>query len=183
MQGTLLLAVMLMASTCTRGAPATPVSSNGQQTVAQVTMLLPFLNELDAAQYYFAQDFGYFHQCGLNVDIKPGAGVQNPGAALLEGKVDFAVLDPLTYIAGLARGLPYVAISEDTAVSGMAYVSLAQTGITSPQNLPGHIVGLQPGSDNLWYLQKIMSDILTSQQQSDVHIVPGGYTIKPLLEK
>jgi ABC-type nitrate/sulfonate/bicarbonate transport system substrate-binding protein len=159
--------------------PSTPTATT--KSTQHITMLLPYLNELDASQYYFANDFGYFKQCGLSVKLQPGAGVPDPGAALLEGKAQFAVLDPLTYISGVSRGLPYIAISEDTAHSGISYVSLASSGITSPRDLPGKTVALQQGDDNLWYLQYIMSKYLTKQQQSRVHIVPGGYNNTPLL--
>lgn len=177
--GLLLAAMLGIACSGSGGEP--PESESTAEATDSVTLLLPFSQEIDASQYYFAEDFGFFKQCGLDVDIKSAEGVENPAAVLLAGKVDFAILDPLTYIAGLHQGLPYIAFMEDIARAGVTFISFKEDGITTPQDLPGHTVGLQPGSDNQWYLEKIMNDNLTPEQMAQVTVVPAGFSIQPLL--
>jgi NitT/TauT family transport system substrate-binding protein len=152
-----------------------------QQQKDDVKFLLAFVHDMVAVQYYFAEDLGYFDQCGIDIEFQTAAEVENPGQLIVAGAVDIGILDPLSYISGIHRGLPFVGIAVDTARTGVAYVSLKETGIEGPEDLPGHTVGVNPGSDNLWFLEKIMEDNLTPQQQEQVNIVPAGFAIEPLL--
>jgi NitT/TauT family transport system substrate-binding protein len=176
----LLVSFVVLAAGC-GGSDAGNDGENGADQPDQVKFLLAFVHDMVAVQYYFADDFGYFEQCGIDIEYQTAADVENPGQLILAGAVDIGILDPLTYISGLNRGLPYVAIAVDTARTGVAYVSLKETGIEGPEDLPGHTVGVNPGSDNLWFLEKIMEDNLSPEQQEQVNIVPAGFSIQPLL--
>jgi ABC-type nitrate/sulfonate/bicarbonate transport system substrate-binding protein len=159
--------------------PEPNAGAEGQRD--HVKFLLAFVHDMVAVQYYFAEDFGYFDQCGIDIEYQTAAEVENPAQLIVGGAVDIGILDPLTYISGVHRGLPLVAIAEDTARTGVAYVSLAETGIEGPGDLPGHTVGVNPGGDNLWFLEKIMEDNLTPEEQTQVEIVPAGFSIQPLM--
>jgi NitT/TauT family transport system substrate-binding protein len=181
-----ILAIFALVSASCGGSDEDPQEgSDGGATEAapkdHVKFLLAFVHDMVAVQYYLAEDLGYFDQCGIEIEYQTAADVENPGQLILGGAVDIGILDPLTYISGVHRGLPYIAIAEDTARTGVAYVSLKETGIEGPQDLPGHTVGVNPGGDNLWFLEKIMEDNLTSEQQGQVNIVPAGFSIQPLI--
>jgi NitT/TauT family transport system substrate-binding protein len=174
--GATLVTFALLAFGCTESSP----TSSNASAHDEVTFLLPFLNEVDASEYYFINDFGYANQCGFDLTIQEGGG-PNPGAVLLTGKVDFAVIDLPSFVAGVSRGLPYIGIGLDLGHTGVSYLSYKETGIEGPQDLPGHIVGVQPGSDELWYLEAIMKQVLTPEQQQTVEIVPSGNSVRPLI--
>jgi NitT/TauT family transport system substrate-binding protein len=181
-----LLAITVVFALVSSSCNGSDEPSQGEGTTEEapkdnVKFLLAFVHDMVAVQYYLAEDLGYFDQCGIEIEYQTAAEVENPGQLILQGAVDIGILDPLTYISGVHRGLPYVAIAEDTARTGVAYVSLKETGIEGPQDLPGHTVGVNPGGDNLWFLEKIMEDNLTPEQQAQVNIVPAGFSIQPLI--
>lgn len=174
-----LVATTLVLAAC--GGRAEDSSGAAAGAKEDVDLLLAYLHDMVAVQYYFAKDFGYFDQCGIDVNYKTAAEVENPAQLVVAKTVDYAIIDPLTYISSRHRGLPIVAIAQDTARTGVAYVSLEKTGIDDPEDLPGHNVGVNPGGDNLWFLQKIMQDHLTAEQVEQVNIVPAGFSIQPLM--
>jgi NitT/TauT family transport system substrate-binding protein len=173
-------AFVVVAASC--GSNGEALSGDGAEGENDnVRFLLAFVHDMVAVQYYLAEDLGYFEQCGIDIEYQTAADVENPGQLILGGAVDIGILDPLTYISGVHRDLPYVAIAEDTARTGVAYVSLQETGIETPEDLPGHTVGVNPGGDNIWFLEKIMGDHLSADQQAQVNIVPAGFSIQPLM--
>jgi NitT/TauT family transport system substrate-binding protein len=171
----------LVASACRSPGDEPRPGQEGDAPTERVKFLLAFVHDMVAVQYYFAEDFGYFDQCGIDIEYQTAAEVENPAQLIVAGAVDIGILDPLTYISGVHRGLPLVAIAEDTARTGVSYVSLKETGIEGPEDLPGHTVGVNPGGDNLWFLEKIMQDNLTPEEQEQVKIVPAGFDIRPLM--
>lgn len=177
----IMAALALVSASCGDSGESPDGGAAGNASNDHVKFLLAYVHDMVAVQYYFAEDLGYFDQCGIDIEYQTAADVENPGQLILGGAVDIGILDPLTYISGVHRGLPYIAIAEDTARTGVSYVSLKETGIEGPQDLPGHTVGVNPGGDNLWFLQKIMDDNLTPEQQAEVNIVPAGFSIQPLI--
>lgn len=176
----LLAGLFLAASACGSDSGADG-SAEGAGSEEDVTLLMAFVHSMDAVQYYFADDLGYFEQCGIDVTMKTAANVGNPSQLVVSDAVDYAIIDPLTYISAVHRGIPIVAIAQDTARTGVSYFSLAEAGIDSPDDLPGHTVGVNPGNDNLWFLKEIMSENLTPEEQEQVNIVPSNFSINPLL--
>jgi NitT/TauT family transport system substrate-binding protein len=179
--GVALIFVLLLAASCSSGDDQQASGGDAGSSTTPVTLLLAFPDSIDWTGYYFAQDDGYFSQCGLDVTLKSSSGVSNPTQLLIGGAVDYAIIDPLTYISAVNRGLPIVAIAQDTAHTGVAYWSQTHNAIQGPADLPGQTVGLNPGDDNLWYLQDIMSRELTPDEQAQVNIVPTNFSINPLL--
>lgn len=175
-----LAAMVLVAGACGEESdPGTSAESAGGET--DLTLLMAFVHSMDAVQFYFADDLGYFEQCGLDVTMKTAANVGNPTQLVLSDVVDYAIIDPLTYISAIHRGLPIVGIAQDTARTGVSYFSLKETGIESPDDLPGHVVGVNPGNDNLWFIKSIMANELSPDEVDQVEIVPTNFSITPLL--
>lgn len=174
--------LVLLVTAC--GGDSDEESSGGEAGAsgeADLTLLMAFVHSMDAVQYYFADDLGYFEQCNLDVTMKTAANVGNPTQLVVNDAVDYAIIDPLTYISARHRGIPIVAIAQDTARTGVSYFSLEETGIESPEDLPGHVAGVNPGNDNLWFLRQIMKDNLSPEEQEQVEIVPTNFSITPLL--
>jgi NitT/TauT family transport system substrate-binding protein len=179
--GAVLLTVVLLVVGCSGNNNADSQQSGGPAPTTHVNFLLAYLPDMIADHYLLAQHFGDFQTCGIDIEFKSAADVSNALQLLITGGVDYAVVDPFTYISGLAKGLPIMAIGEEVARTGVTYVSLAETGITGPQDLPGKVVGVSPGLDNELYLKQIMRENLTPAQQAEVRFVPSGNSIQPLL--
>lgn len=181
--GAVLLTVVLLAVACSSNNNSNANQSGGPSTAStdHVNLLLAYLPDMIADHYLLAQHFGDFKTCGIDISFKSAADVSNALQLLITGGVDYAVVDPFTYISGLTKGLPIMAIGEEVARTGVTYVSLATDGITGPQDLPGKVVGVSPGLDNELYLKQIMQQNLTPSQQAQVKFVPSGNSLQPLL--
>lgn len=176
----LLSSMLLVASACgsDSGGEAGGTAEGGE---TDVTLLMAFVHSMDAVQFYFAEDLGYFDQCGLDVTMKTAANVGNPTQLVISDAVDYAIIDPLTFISAMHRGLPIAGIAQDTARTGVSYFSLKDTDIEAPEDLPGHRVGVNPGNDNLWFIKEIMRNELSPEDEQQVDIVPTNFSITPLL--
>lgn len=178
----LLASLVLIAAACGGDSEeGSDAGADGTGGADDVTLLMAFVHSMDAVQYYLADDLGYFEQCDVDVTMRTAANVGNPTQLVVSDAVDYAIIDPLTYISAVHRDVPIVAIAQDTARTGVSYFSLKETGIEGPEDLPGHIVGVNPGNDNLWFVRQIMKENLSPEEQENVDIVPTNFSINPLL--
>jgi NitT/TauT family transport system substrate-binding protein len=155
--------------------------ANGKSSKEHVSMLLAFLPDMISVPYLMAKEKGYMEQCGFDFEPKSAADVENPTQLLLKGQVDYAILDPFTYLSALDKGLPVTSIAEDSVHTGVAYASLAKTGINGAEDLPGHTVGIQPGLDSKIFFDYIVENEVPQEQQDEVKTVPVGFDIRPLM--
>jgi NitT/TauT family transport system substrate-binding protein len=176
-----LLAMMLLVVACGDDSTSSKPAATGPSSLEHVNYLLAYLPDMIADHYLLAQHNGDFETCGIEFEYKSAADVSNALQLLITGGVDYAVVDPFTYISGLVKGLQIMAIGEEVARSGVTYASLAESGIQGPEDLPGKTVGVSPGLDNELYLKQIMSENLTPEQIAQVTLVPAGNSLQPLL--
>jgi NitT/TauT family transport system substrate-binding protein len=170
------------ASTAEGDGAETPSTTGSDEAGADdVTLLLSFLPDMVAIQHLIAEDLGYYDQCGINFSYESAAEVENPLQLLVGGAVDYAVVDPLSYVSGVARGLPIMAIAEDSAKTPISWASFAEEGIEEPQDLPGKVVGIQPGLDSSLYFNSVINRELSAEEAEQVNQVPVGFDIQPLL--
>jgi ABC-type nitrate/sulfonate/bicarbonate transport system substrate-binding protein len=174
-----LLTMTMLAVGC--GGSGDKNAGSGPGSLQHVKYLLAYLPDMIADHYLLAEHHGDFKTCGIDFEYKSAADVSNALQLLTTGGVDYAVVDPFTYISGLTKGLPIMAIGEEVARSGVSYVSLAKENITKPADLVGKTVGVSPGLDNELYLKQIMAKNLTPSQASSVKLVPSGNSLQPLL--
>ena len=57
------------------------------------------------------------------------------------------------------KGLPLVAIGEDTTKSGVGFMALKSSGITRPQDFVGRKVGVMPGTDKGTMYEALMAKV------------------------
>jgi len=179
--GAVLLASTLFLAGCGGSDNNNGSTGPSGQTLEHVNFLLAYLPDMIADHYLLAQQNGDFKTCGIDFEYKSAADVSNALQLLITGGVDYAVVDPFTYISGKLKGLPIMAIGEEVARSGVTYTSLASENIQGPEDLPGKTVGVSPGLDNELYLKQIIAKNLTSEQAAQVKIVPSGNSLQPLL--
>lgn len=98
----LILPVLLM---------AIPMASHGQaNSLEQVSLHLKWHHSYQFAGFYAAQKQGYYAQAGLDVELLEGRPGQRALQSLLEGQVDYAVVDPRALIH-YHRGSPVMAVA------------------------------------------------------------------------
>jgi NitT/TauT family transport system substrate-binding protein len=179
--GVALLTLTMIMAGCGNGSDEDQSTSAGGDSLEHVDYLLAYLPDMIADHYLLAQHNGDFETCGIDFEYKSAADVSNALQLLITGGVDYAVVDPFTYISGVQQGLPIMAIGEEVARSGVTYASLAEENIKGPEDLPGKTAGVSPGLDNELYLKQIISENLTDAQAAEVKFVPSGNSLQPLL--
>jgi NitT/TauT family transport system substrate-binding protein len=177
-----LIVLAALTATACGGAGKSGEAQKTKEGNDKVSLLLSFLPDMIGIQYLLAEDMGHFKQCGIDFEWKSAAEVENALQLVVGGSVDYAVIDPLSYVAGIHKGLPVVAIATDTPKTAVAYASFAEKGVATPADLPGNRVGIQPGLDSQLFLEHIIKD-LPEEERKKVKTAPVGFDLRPLLTK
>lgn len=91
---------------------------------------------------YVAADQGFFAEAGLDVTIEHSAGGGEHLQLLAAGEVDITTQDAAVLLQRRADpGLPLVSIGLIGQRGQQAFVALADSGIESPTDWPGHLIG------------------------------------------
>ena len=126
--------------------PAEPVaepSARAASELVHVDLGVGFIPNVQFAPLYVAQAKGFYAQEGLEVALEYG--FENDFVALTaQGERQFAVASGDQVILARAQGLPVVYVMQWYKRFPVAVMALAETGIDSPEKLPGHSVGI-PG--------------------------------------
>ncbi|MCA9932303.1 MAG: ABC transporter substrate-binding protein [Ardenticatenaceae bacterium] len=128
---------------------------------------------------YVAQEKGFFADEGLTVDIQHSAGGGEHLQLLAAGEVQVTTQDAAVLLKRRADpGLPLVSIGLIGQRGQQAFVALADSGIATPADWEGHLVGFKgtPPPD----LFAIME--ATGVNEDDVELVNVGFDPRVLVE-
>jgi NitT/TauT family transport system substrate-binding protein len=130
----ILTVVTLVSSFLSACQPAKPEA-------ASITIQLNFLPDPEFAGYYLAAEKGFFAEENLTVTFKPWVEGVESNLSLTNGEAEFAVLGMGEY-SGLHSGtnVKPVALMALFQSSPLLIFSLAESGITKPQDLEGRLV-------------------------------------------
>jgi len=109
--------------------------------------------------HFVAQERGLYNAQQLNVDVRPGGPGIDPLKLVLTGESDVGLASYDQILLARAKGLPLVAIGEDTVKSGVGFMSLAESGIKTPQDFIGRRVGVMPGTDKGTMYEALMAKL------------------------
>jgi len=136
---------LLVASACTGEDSNNGGEESAPDDVVYITAFGTFGRE---AYAWVALEKGYFEESNINVEIQPGTGTGDNIALVASGQAQFAVgdLTGVTLLRGqeAVEGITVVGAIHQTALIG--FLSLAETGISSPQDLEGKSVADSTGS-------------------------------------
>jgi NitT/TauT family transport system substrate-binding protein len=141
--------VLLLASACASNGGSEGDGNGDLVEPARVTYLTGFGTFGREAYAYVALDKGYFTEESIEVDIQPGGGTIPNITQTVEGVADFALADftgvLLAYGGDLVpRDFRVVAAVQQQTV--FSIIALEGSGITSPRDLEGKLIGDGPGS-------------------------------------
>jgi ABC-type nitrate/sulfonate/bicarbonate transport system substrate-binding protein len=97
------LATLALTVTACGGAAAGPADEGGNQATEMTVSLLP---TMDVLPVQLAIQEGIFEEHGLKVESMPSQGGASTVPSVLEGSIDVAFGNPMTYFQGLEKGLP-----------------------------------------------------------------------------
>lgn len=182
----LLAAVAMVAAACsstddttTTTAAAAPAAAPAEMT--DVTLQMQWFTQSQFAGYYAAIAQGYYEELGLNVEILEGGVDIVPATVLASGAADFALSWVPRALVPREEGLDIVNIAQPFQRSGTLQVAFADSGITTPADLEGKIVGNWGFGNEFELLAGLRSagldpdsDVTLAQQQFDMLALLAG---------
>lgn len=109
--------------------------------IKEINVGLSWIHEAQFAGYYVADQYGYYEQEGIKVNLYP-YNDEDLAQELINKKYDFVILQTDSLIEAREKGLPVKAIFADYRIIPTVYFSKKSKGITKPQDLVGKKVGI-----------------------------------------
>lgn len=157
--------------------------AGGAQAADDVTLQLKWVTQAQFAGFYVAKDKGFYSEEDLNVTIKPGGPDIAPTQVIAGGGADVVVDWMPSAMASREKGLDLVNIAQPFKASGMMLTCRKDTGITSPDDFPGHTLGVWFSGNEYPFLSWMNKlDIPTDGSEGGVTVLKQGFNVDPLLQ-
>lgn len=126
----LIISLALTAATCAPAATTPP-------SLTPITVQLSFLHQAEFSGLYVAEQQGYFAAEGLQVNFLEGGPEVDFIAPVANGAAQFGIAQPADLILARAAGQPVRSIAAIYRRSPIVFFTLADSGITRPQEFAG----------------------------------------------
>lgn len=170
LRSTFISGLILLSSLILLGCNAAQ-SASGQaqvQAATPVTVQLAWVHTIEYAGFHMADKKGYYAAEGLSVEFKT-LGENSPLAEVAAGKADFGLSSADNLLLARAEGSPVVAIATLYQRSPVAFISLKEKNITSPQDLIGKTVTVDfDGTTGLVYNAMLASQGIEMSQVNSI---------------
>lgn len=180
----LLAALAMVAAACSSTDDTTTTSTAAEAAPAEMTdvaLQLQWFTQAQFAGYFAAVDQGFYEELGLNVEILEGGVDIVPATVLASGAADFALSWVPRALVPREEGLDIVNIAQPFQRSGTLQVAFADSGIATPADLEGKIVGNWGFGNEFELLAGLRSagldpdtDVTLAQQQFDMLALLAG---------
>jgi NitT/TauT family transport system substrate-binding protein len=181
----LLAALAMVAAACSSTDDTTTTSTTAAEAapaeMTDVTLQLQWFTQAQFAGYFAAVDQGFYEELGLNVEILEGGVDIVPATVLASGAADFALSWVPRALVPREQGLDIVNIAQPFQRSGTLQVAFADSGIATPADLEGKIVGNWGFGNEYELLAGLRSagldpdtDVTLAQQQFDMLALLAG---------
>ena len=157
----------------------------GQAMAADdVTLQLKWVTQAQFAGYYVALEKGFYEDEDLDVTIKPGGPDIAPEQVIAGGGADVIVDWMAAALAARERGVELVNIAQPFKNSGLLLTCLKETGIASPDDFPGHTLGVWfYGNEYPFYAWMAKLDLPTDGSAEGVEVLKQAFNVDPLIQK
>ena len=150
----------------------------------ELTLQLKWVTQAQFAGYYVALDKGYYDEVDLDVTILPGGPDIAPPQVIAGGGADVIVEWMPAALASREKGVPLVNIAQVFDRSGMMLTCLKESGIETPEDFPGHTLGVWFFGNEYPFLSWMSQLGIPTQGGDDaVTVLKQGFNVDPLLQK
>jgi ABC-type nitrate/sulfonate/bicarbonate transport system substrate-binding protein len=155
-------------------------SADSSLEMTELDVLLTYFPDMVFSPMTGADEFGYFEEVGLDVNITSSLQIQNPLQILVNGEVDVVVATPFSYVTALARSVPVQTVFTTIGDTPLSYATMADSGIESISDWAGQTVGLQNEADRNWVTPVVLEEEGLSEE--DITRTNIGYSVTNLTE-
>jgi NitT/TauT family transport system substrate-binding protein len=165
-------------------AAALLLGSGAAEAADELTLQLKWVTQAQFAGYYVAKDKGFYDEVDLDVTIRPGGPDIAPPQVIAGGGADVIIEWMPAALASRERGVPLVNIAQIFDRSGMMLTCRKETGIETPQDFPGHTLGVWFFGNEYPFLSWMSQlSIPTRGGEDGVTVLKQGFNVDPLLQK
>lgn len=150
-----------------------------------VKLQLKWVTQAQFAGYYVAADKGFYEEEGLDVTILPGGPDIAPEQVIAGGGADVIVDWMPAALAARERGLALVNIAQPFKRSGMMLTCWKDTGISKPEDLANHTLGVWFFGNEYPFLSWMSHLGISTDGKSEngVEVLKQGFNVDPLLQR
>jgi NitT/TauT family transport system substrate-binding protein len=165
-------------------AAALLLGSGAAEAADELTLQLKWVTQAQFAGYYVAKDKGFYDEVDLDVTILPGGPDIAPPQVIAGGGADVIIEWMPAALASREKGVPLVNIAQVFDRSGMMLTCLKETGIETPEDFPGHTLGVWFFGNEYPFLSWMSQLGIPTQGGADgVTVLKQGFNVDPLLQK
>lgn len=166
------------------GAVAGLTLAGTAQAQDEVTLQLKWVTQAQFAGYYVAQAKGFYEEENLDVTIKPGGPDIAPEQVIAAGGADVITTWMAAGLAARERGVPLINIAQPFKTGGLQVNCLKSAGIESPEDFPGHIMGVWFfGNEYPFYAWMASLGIETDgADENGVSVIKQAFSADPLIQ-
>jgi NitT/TauT family transport system substrate-binding protein len=165
-------------------AAALLLGGGGAQAADELTLQLKWVTQAQFAGYYVALDKGFYDEVDLDVTILPGGPDIAPPQVIAGGGADVIIEWMPAALASREKGVPLVNIAQIFDRSGMMLTCLKESGIETPEDFPGHTLGVWFFGNEYPFLSWMSQlGIPTQGGEDGVTVLKQGFNVDPLLQK
>lgn len=117
------------------------LENNKTTSLEEITVGLSWIHEAQYAGYYWADQYGFYENEGLNVTFIP-YNYEDLTQNLINDKYDFVFLQTDTFLLSIEEGYNITAIFADYQLMPTVYFSKVENNITKPIDLINKTVGV-----------------------------------------
>ncbi|QPM90173.1 ABC transporter substrate-binding protein [Pseudooceanicola algae] len=149
----------------------------------ELTLQLKWVTQAQFAGYYVAEAKGFYDDAGLDVTIKAGGPDIAPEQVIAAGGADVITTWMAAALAARERGVPLVNIAQPFKTGGLQLTCLKSSGIESPEDFPGHTLGVWFfGNEYPFYAWMASLGLATDGSEGGVTVIKQAFSADPLIQ-
>jgi len=153
LHGLLLLLCLLLAG-CGETQQAPVAEGSG---LSEVVLQTDWYAQPEHAGFYTAWQQGMYSDAGIDVDIRPGANMNNVPQMVATGRIEFAVGTTDNLFMAISRGAPLIALFPYFQHDPQCVMVHASSGVETLNDLDGRVLMINPGAAYVQYMREALN--------------------------
>ena len=138
-------------------APTASTSEGPSQAPVALSVGLGYIPSVQFAQFYLAEQNGYYDEAGLDVTFRHGTDY-DVVALVGEGDLDLGLADGTSVIPAVSQGIPIRYVATVYGLFPSIVFAKASSGIAAPKDLKGKKLGIPGKFGSSWIMLQALLD-------------------------